>query len=139
MRLTAPLPELVTESAIFAAARPTVVAEGVNLLPWAISGKFQPRRAAIYLQADGTTRTISDATAGSNGVEIWIWRADRGGTKRWWLVDHLINGGADVVLVTPGGVIVNVDLPAGAERLYLAGAPSAGSPTYYAEPEEEAL
>ena len=139
--LVAPLTGMVTAAAAITAARPTLAGDGVDITTWLVAGKFKPSRATFFLIPDGADRTIGAPTGGTAGfVEVWAYRPDRTGTKKWLLCATLPNyGGASIPLINAsGGYIAGpISIPAGTERLHVAGTPSAGAPTYHVEPIEE--
>lgn len=101
--------------------RPSAQTDGVDLSIWKTGGAYGPVSAALYF--DGTDAAgVGAPTSGGLGVELWGFKL-----AQWWLID-VLNDGAPISIVSDSlGSTAQVDGVGGFDRLFIAGAVSAGA------------
>jgi hypothetical protein len=130
------LTHLETASAVVSTTRPTDNTHGVSLAAWLVAN-IRYVNATWIIKSDGTNCTIDSPTGGANGVEVWVYKANKAGVSSWLLVGYLMGGDIVPIVAASGGAAGPLLMIASATRVCIAGTPTVGrSPTYTIEPVE---
>jgi hypothetical protein len=131
--------DLETSHVSISSSRPSGNSDGVDISSWHAytsnggTGPTGLSACMVVLAGDGTDRTISSPTGGTAGVEIHAQILLADNTKKWCLVGTLDNG-SNVAVPGSGAAMRELALIGYAQRLAVAGTPSAGTPTYFFQP-----
>lgn len=139
VNLAAALTPLETLSAIVG-ARPATANDGVAVTSWLKAfgnGGMLPVNATWFITSDGADCTIDSPAGGAGGAELWAYKANKAGVKKWRIFGYLMGGDQIPIVDAAGGAMGPLVLVVGIERIAIAGTPSGGrSPTYHFEPVE---
>ncbi len=113
---------------------PSTSGHGIDVTTWK-QGGYMFQRLLVYIEGDGTARTLDKPTGGAGGPELWTYRKDASGSFKWWLLAYL-NGGVVCPIPAAGGRVLDGLSMGIGDRLALVGKVSAGALTYAFEPVE---
>lgn len=135
MELVQPITSLYTASLAFVDdTLPSTSGHGIDVSSWK-QGGYTFARLLVYIESDGSARTLDKPSGGAGGPELWTYRKDASGSLKWWLAAYL-NGGVICPVPAAGGRVLDQALLSIGDRLALVGKLSGGALTYAFEPVE---